>query len=196
MQKSPDYQTLVEHKVIDSTGRYIETFKKKSYKYKVKVVKEGLKVINKDGILIFNRISMESGKAVLPIMELVISNTNRDGTLSDQVSNKPFTTSELMFRLDLSRPTITKYFKKLIESGLVKRQKKNFVLSPYIFYPYVSDFNLLVLQEYWDSDFKKGKDKIASEIQIEVNKMVNEAQEFTGISKSEFEKIQNVKDIS
>jgi len=190
----PDYQELVRKKEVDSTGKYIETKKSKSYKYKVKIIKDGLRMTNKKSILEFNEISMHSGKAILPIMNLIYGNSNRHNILS--YDGTAVTTSSLMSLAgNVSRPTVSKYIKKLTDAELIKRHKKNFMLSPYVFYPYVSDLNLKILQEYWDSDFKKSKEVIASEIQVEVESMLSDAKDFMSVSSSEFEKIKNVKDL-
>ena len=188
----PVHQTLVEQRTIDDTRKYIEIMKSKSYNYRVKLIKKDLKKMNREGIVIFNSISMNSGKAVLPIMNLIIENTNRHNMLC--INRTTFaTTTDLVKLAKVSRPTVTKYIKKLVDKNIIKRHDKNFMLSPYIFYPNIDDFNLKILQEYWDNDFKKSKESIASEIQVEINSMLEDAKEFVGASRTEFEQLQSVK---
>jgi len=191
----PDGQVLAEKKELDSTGKYIETVKSKSYKYKVKLIKKGLKVVNKEGLLLFTEISMNSGKAILPIMNLILSVSDRENIL--RINNREDATAiKLAEYAGTSRNTVSKYLKKLIDNNILKKEGKKFMLNPFIFYPYVSDVNLKILQEYWDHDFKKSKELIGSEIQLEINKMLEDAQDFIGVSKVEFEKLKEVKNIT
>jgi predicted transcriptional regulator len=190
----PDYQILAEKQMIDETGEYIVKQKSKQYKYKIKVIKRKLKMLDVDGLEKFQEISMKSGKAVLPIMNLIIKNTDRENMLVD---NRTMVTSAyLTDKYNVSRSTVNKYIKKLIDAELIKRHGKNFMLSPFIFYPYVSDMNLKILQEYWTHDFKKSKEIIESELQVEVSIMLEEAKDFIGASAKEFEMLKQVKNIT
>jgi predicted transcriptional regulator len=190
----PDYQILAEKQTVDDTGRYIVKHKSKQYKYMIKIVKRRLKVLDAEGLDKFQHISMESGKAVLPIMSLITNNSNRTNMLVDD--RIMVTSAYLADKYKLGRSTVNKYIKRLVDAELIKRHSKNFMLSPFVFYPYVSDVNLKILQEYWIHDFKKSKEIIESELQVEINKMLKEARGFIGANSTEFEKLRQVKNIT
>jgi predicted transcriptional regulator len=190
----PDYQILAEKQTIDETGEYIIKHKSKQYKYKIKIVKRKLKMMDVDGLIKFQKISMESGKAILPIMNLITNNTNRNNMLTDD--RTIVTSAYLADKYNLARSTVNKYIKRLADAELIKRHGKNFMLSPFVFYPYVSDINLKILQEYWTHDFEKPKEIIESELQVEINMMLEEAKDFIGASSKEFEKLRQVKNIT
>jgi predicted transcriptional regulator len=189
----PDYQILAEKQTIDETGEYIIKHKSKQYKYKIKIVKRKLKMLDVEGLSKFQEISMESGKAVLPIMNMITNNTSRNNMLTDD--RTIVTSAYLADKYNLARSTVNKYIKRLADAKLIKRHGKNFMLSPFVFYPYVSDMNLKILQEYWTHDFEKSKEIIEAELLVEINMMLEEAKDFIGANSNEFEKLRQVKNI-
>lgn len=191
----PDYQTLIKKEHIDSTGKYIEIQKSKSYNYKVKLIKRGLKMIDRDGYSKFVKICFK-GKGIGEFFYDVIHFNKNVNCILAKNNGVLYTTALLEKESNFSRAYINRMIKKLTEADILRRHGKNFMLNPHIFYPYTSDFNLKILQEYWDNDFKKSKELIASEIQLEINSMLEDAKEFVGASKIEFEKLKSVQKLT
>lgn len=194
-QLIPDSVLLSEHRSIDNTGKYIETCKSKQYKYKVKLIKKGLKVINRDMYKEFVIVCFSLGDLGKDLFTIIHSNTARDCILTSS-KGEVYTTKLIAKKINKSVNYANKGIKKLVDAELIKRHKKNFMLSPYVFYPYISDVNLKILQEYWEHDFKKSKEIIASEMQIAINLMLEDAKEFTGFTTKEFEKLKTVQELS
>ena len=191
----PTYQVLCEKRELDKTKKFVEVTKVKQYNYRPKIQSKELKVsFNRHKLLLFNEISMKSGKSILPIMNLIIDNKNIKNKLV--YKRIDITVSYLVKKYNISQPTISRYFKKLQDADLLKRYKRNYYLSPYAFYPNINELKLRVLQLWWDSDFKEDYEKINRELERELERVKEEAMSFTGVEKKEFEKLKQVKELN
>ena len=149
-------------------------------------------MINRDRYLEFTEICFDSKEVGKFMFKIIHTNTNRECMLATE-RGVLYTSAILEKVSKFSRAYVNRTTKKFTDASLLKRHGKNFMLSPYVFYPYVSDLNLKILQEYWSSDFSKSKEQIGSEIQLEINSMLEDANKFIGSTKIEFENLSEIK---
>lgn len=145
--KSSLYETTSEQ-----SGIVLHRVKTIEKQYKEKLGKTGGMRMSHLSKLFSILSSVVNSNLDMQIVEFILSNNTKKGVVA--VNSKPVGINQLAEKFNVSRKKINDLTSRAIESGLLKKHKRDLVVNPYIVIPYnISNDAVFILQTWWDSNF-------------------------------------------
>ena len=104
----------------------------------------------------------------------MINNNTKKGEVKLKGKSVTIGIQDIANIFNTTRKTVSKFIKKCIDFGLIKKNKRALVLNPYIVVPHaISNDELFILQTFWDSNFTYDIRQELADAELEYLKSVN-----------------------